>query len=72
MVMMLEAGNYSVNINLGRMTSTNQGIPLHELPPLGPIALRWDYASTAAPFLGQFGLPVECRFSLGPIEALGG
>jgi len=57
--MMLEAGNYALKVNLGYITSANRGVPIHQLPSLGPISLIWDYESDPAPFLGLCGLPAQ-------------
>lgn len=58
-VMNLEAGNYSLAVNLGRVISTNKGFAVHQLPSLGPINLSWDYDKDISSFLGMVGLPVS-------------
>ncbi len=51
----LEAGTYSVTINLFRAVAPNQGQNLDSSGPIGPIAITWDYERDRAPFLGMFG-----------------
>jgi lipopolysaccharide transport system ATP-binding protein len=62
MEMLLEAGNYSVVITLGKSTKPNSGSRIDQAPPLGPITVTWDYGNETAPFLGQVGLPTSCEF----------
>jgi lipopolysaccharide transport system ATP-binding protein len=58
--MQLEAGEYSVQFNLGKASmQLNQGIVLDETPWLGPLNLSWNYSTEVAPFLGMFGLPAQ-------------
>ncbi|MCK9622339.1 MAG: ABC transporter ATP-binding protein [Methylobacter sp.] len=59
--MLLEAGQYSLEACCGPATLPNRGELLAQSPPLGPVTITWDYENEIAPFLGQFGLPVECR-----------
>lgn len=59
----LEAGNYSISINLGlESEKVNQGLSLFETPWLGPIEVKWDYNVDIAPFLGMAALPVDAHF----------
>lgn len=58
--MQLEAGQYSLQVSLGSVESQeNQGRILDETPWLGPLALSWDYSTSAPPFYGMFGLPAS-------------
>lgn len=57
-VMNLEAGNYSLGLNLGKVISENKGYAVHRLPKIGPITLSWDYENEKSNFLGICGLPV--------------
>jgi len=59
--MLLELGQYSLEACCGPVTSPNRGVLLAQSPPLGPVTITWDYENEIAPFLGQIGLPVECR-----------
>ena len=60
--MLLEAGNYSIVVTLGKSTGANIGEGIHQAPPIGPIKVEWDYENETAPFLGQVGLPASCKF----------
>lgn len=60
--MMLEAGQYGLNVNLGYEVDINTGTVLDETGMLGPISVTWDYQKTRAPFLGQVGLPVVASY----------
>ena len=62
--MLLEAGNYSVIITLGKATKPNSGERIDQAPPIGPITVTWDYENETAPFLGQVGLPASCKFEI--------
>ena len=57
--LMVEAGDYSLNINLGHETNPNRGLVLDETGYLGPFSVDWDYENDTAPFLGKVGLPVS-------------
>lgn len=57
--LMVEAGEYSLYVNLSYETSPNRGLILDETGQLGPIAVNWDYENITAPFLGKVGLPVK-------------
>ena len=59
--MMLEAGQYALEVNSGTSKAPNRGDVLEVTPVLGPINVVWDYESEIAPFLGQFGVPFECK-----------
>lgn len=61
----LEAGNYSVVVNLGHLIAPNLGEELDSSPSIGPIVVHWDYEKDQAPFLGMFGLPATGRFTDG-------
>ena len=58
--LMLESGQYSLEVTSGATTLPNRGLLLGAAPPIGPIDIQWDYEKNIAPFLGRFGLPVEC------------
>ncbi len=60
--MLLEAGNYSIVVTLGKATKPNRGDRIHRSPPIGPVIVTWDYENEIAPFLGQVGLPASCKF----------
>ena len=60
--MLLEAGNYSIDVMLGKTTKPNSGSIIDKISPIGPITLIWDYENERAPFLGQVGLPASCKF----------
>jgi lipopolysaccharide transport system ATP-binding protein len=62
MEMLLEAGNYSIIVTLGKATEANSGSRIDQTPPIGPLTLTWDYENKTAPFLGQVGLPASCKF----------
>jgi lipopolysaccharide transport system ATP-binding protein len=64
MEMLLEAGNYSIIVTLGKATEANSGSRIDQAPPLGPLTLTWDYENKTAPFLGQVGLPTSCKFEV--------
>ena len=60
--MLLEAGNYSIDVTLGKTTKPNSGSTIDKVSPIGPIIVIWDYENETAPFLGQVGLPASCKF----------
>jgi len=60
--MLLEAGNYSIVVTLGKATKPNSGERIDQAPPIGPVTVTWDYENETAPFLGQVGLPASCKF----------
>jgi len=60
--MLLEAGNYSIVVTLGKAIKPNIGDRIHRSPPIGPVMVTWDYENEIAPFLGQVGLPASCKF----------
>jgi lipopolysaccharide transport system ATP-binding protein len=60
--LLVEAGNYSVTVYLGRPLGANTGEHLDATAPLAPLVVQWDYESDRAPFFGMFGLPVEGEF----------
>jgi lipopolysaccharide transport system ATP-binding protein len=62
MNLLLEAGNYSVTVNLSRLTGPNQGENLDSSEAIGPLAIHWDYENEVAPFLGMFGLDAAGSF----------
>jgi len=64
MDMLLEAGNYSIIVTLEKATKPNSGSDIDQAPPIGPIAVTWDYENETAPFLGQVGLPTTCKFEV--------
>jgi len=57
----LEVGQYSLDVSTGLPTVPNIGIVQDKVPSLGPITLTWDYEHNVPAFLGQVGLPVDCR-----------
>jgi len=59
--LMLEAGEYSFAINLGRSTAPNQGETI-DSTVVGPVSIQWNYAVDSAPFLGMVGLPAKGKF----------
>jgi lipopolysaccharide transport system ATP-binding protein len=63
--LLLEAGNYSVTVNLGHPTLPNQGEFLDSSGRLGPLIVDWNYEKDQAPFLGMFGLPAKGSFVKG-------
>lgn len=68
--MSLEAGQYSVMVNLGLIgDKPNQGVSLDETTWFGPLTVRWDYSTEVAPFLGMFGAPA---YAVSPIIRQGG
>ena len=58
--LMLESGQYSLVASCGATTLPNRGTLLDSTPPIGPIDISWNYDRDIAPFLGKFGLPIEC------------
>ena len=62
--LLLEAGNYSVQVRLGRQTAPNQGELIHSTDWLGPMIVHWDYENEATPFTGMVGLPAFGAFRL--------
>ncbi len=59
--LLVEAGQYSLEVSSGPTTVPNQGIVRDKVSAIGPITVNWDYEHEPAPFLGQVGLPVNCR-----------
>lgn len=57
--LMLEAGQYSLCVNLGYETKPNRGLILDETGNLSPFTVTWDYETHTAPFLGKVGLPIS-------------
>ena len=66
--LLLEAGKYSVIVNIGHLTAPNQGENLDSTPSLGPIDVQWDYEKDKSPFLGMVGLPAEGQFKTLPVK----
>jgi lipopolysaccharide transport system ATP-binding protein len=64
MDMQLEAGNYSIIVTLEKAAKPNSGSDIDQAPPIGPIAVTWDYENDTAPFLGQVGLPTSGKFEV--------
>ncbi|MEX0961103.1 MAG: ABC transporter ATP-binding protein [Burkholderiales bacterium] len=60
--LLLEGGQYSLEVALGEQTGPNQLRRHDETPWLGPIEIHWDYTTHTAPFLGLSGLPAQGRF----------
>lgn len=58
---MLEAGEYSFDINIGELINSNNGIVITEYLNIGPIHIKFDY-SHKAPFLGPFGLDTKVNY----------
>jgi lipopolysaccharide transport system ATP-binding protein len=63
-LLLLEAGNYSVQVRLGVQTAPNEGRLIHSTEWLGPINVYWDYEADVAPFTGMVGLPISGSFKL--------
>ena len=61
--LMMEAGDYSLEVTLGYQTAPNQGGRFDKTPPMGPISLIWDYERDTALFIGSFGLRSRGSFS---------
>lgn len=64
--MLVEAGQYSLDLELVSADQANTGHRLDGTPMLGPIVVHWDYENVTAPFTGMVGLP--CRAELEPIK----
>jgi lipopolysaccharide transport system ATP-binding protein len=62
MGLMIEAGEYSLHVNIGYEAGRNRGIVLDETGALGPFSVSWDYENDIAPFLGKVGLPVSAMY----------
>jgi lipopolysaccharide transport system ATP-binding protein len=62
--LLLEAGNYTMQVRLGFQTAPNQGEMIDSTNWLGPITLYWNYESEPAPFLGMVGLITHGSFKL--------
>ena len=60
----IEAGSYSVVVNLGHLIAPNQGENLDSSDPIGPIVVHWDYEKDVAPFFGMCGLPAQGVFKV--------
>ena len=58
----IEAGEYSLYVNLGYETNRNRGRILDESGVIGPISVNWDYENDLAPFLGKAGLPASAIY----------
>ena len=67
--LLLEAGNYSMQIRLARQTAPNQGELIHATDWVGPMIVHWDYEKESTPFTGMVGLPTSGAFGL--IENIG-
>lgn len=59
---MLESGLYSIMVTLGISRAPNLGESLDQTDWLGPLLIDWNYELEKAPFLGMFGVPVQCRY----------
>lgn len=59
---MFEAGEYSLNMNIGSLTGYNTGIFISEYKDLGPITIEFDYYTQKAPIIGLVGLNTRMRF----------
>lgn len=57
--MMIEAGEYSLQVNLGRAVDCSTGIVKFETDWIGPISVNWNYQEAVPPFYGLVGIPVE-------------
>lgn len=62
--LLVEAGNYSVIVNLGLIIAPNRGQNVDFSPPIGPISVYWDYERDNAPFLGMVGFPSQGSFGI--------
>lgn len=60
-VMMLEAGDYSIRASFGEISEPNVGQPIDPGEWFGPLRVVWNYQIDRAPFLGMFGLPAKGR-----------
>ena len=58
---MLEAGFYSLKINISSPLASNRGQLIDTTDWFGPFQIQWDYEAQPAPFLGMFGLPTKGR-----------
>jgi lipopolysaccharide transport system ATP-binding protein len=63
---LLEAGEYSFQVNVGRITGASTGVAIDETPWLGPLRVTWDYEAHTPPFFGMCGLPARVA-----LQALG-
>jgi lipopolysaccharide transport system ATP-binding protein len=59
--LMLEAGLYSLRVNIGQPIDGNRGNMIDTTDWFGPFQIHWDYETQTAPFLGMFGLPARGR-----------
>lgn len=57
----IEAGEYSMQISLGRPVAANRGECVEASDWFGTLQVQWDYEQQRAPFLGMFGLPTTGR-----------
>ena len=55
-----ESGKYSIVVTLGEKTGPNTGKCIDQTPNIGPLLIYWNYQDCEAPFIGMFGLGVEC------------
>lgn len=60
--LLLEAGNYSLQVRLGRQVAANQSEVIYSTEWFGPLTTYWDYERDSSPFLGMVGLPVSGMF----------
>lgn len=60
--MLIEAGEYSIQANLGKAENCSNGRILFETDWIGPIAVTWDYQKDIPPFYGLVGIPVIASF----------
>lgn len=59
--MNLGGGDYSLGVILGHPTHPNRlGTIIDQTREIGPLIIKCDYQTERAPFLGPFGLPVQC------------
>lgn len=58
----IEAGDYSIMVNLGHLIAKNQSEHIDSTGQIGPINIYWDYLLDNAPFLGLVGLASQGVF----------
>jgi len=66
--LLLEAGKYSIIVNIGQLIAPNEGKNLDSTESIGPIDIQWDYEKDKSPFLGMVGLPMKGRFKALPVK----
>lgn len=59
---MIEAGEYSLQVNLAQAENCSSGRIYFETEWIGPITVSWDYQTDVPPFYGLVGLPVSIGY----------